>query len=84
MRRPLRSLLPGLPGLPGLAAGLMIGAAGLAGCGDNTEPRPLPDGGPDGPPAAGVGPCVDKPTELAMPPTGALPCGLLTPGFVAK
>lgn len=70
MRRPLLAALAAL----GLLAG--------AGCGDNTEPRPLPDGGPDAPPAK-VGPCVDQPTELAMAPTGALPCSLLPPGFVA-
>lgn len=77
MRRPSPSLIAGLVGLA-----LAI-ATGLTGCGDNAEPRPLPDGGPDAPPAA-VGPCLDKPADLAKPPTSALPCNLLPPGFVAR
>ncbi len=56
----------------------------LAGCGDNTAPVPLPDGGPDGPVDKVTGPCLEQPTALARPPTGALPCELLPPGFVAK
>ncbi|HSK00309.1 MAG TPA: hypothetical protein VK932_03670 [Kofleriaceae bacterium] len=51
-----------------------------AACGDNHEtPKDAapPDDGPD--PA--LGPCLPRPTDLPRPPTGALPCELLPPGF---
>ena len=58
-----------------------------AGCGDNRGPAPAEDAAPpaidaavDAPPAT-TGPCLDRPTDLPRPPTGALPCDLLPPGF---
>lgn len=61
---------------------------GLAACGDNIKQTPgdaAPDDAIDAPidasrPAAG--PCLDRPTDLPRPPTGALDCDLLPPGFV--
>jgi hypothetical protein len=76
MRRPVLAR-------PALLAGLYLTLL-AAGCGDNAAPAPAPDGGIDGPPVQAVGPCVDQPTDLALPPGGALPCGLLPPGFVTK
>jgi hypothetical protein len=37
------------------------------------------------PPAGdgGLAPCLDRPTDLDMPPSGQLPCDLLSPDFVA-
>jgi predicted small lipoprotein YifL len=65
-------------------------AAALAGCGDNSAPQQLPDGGVDAPTdAAKLAPCLVKPTDLERPPAaaggamGPLPCELLPPGFVA-
>ncbi len=52
----------------------------VAACGDNHEtPKdgPPADAGPD--PA--VGPCLERPTDLPRPPTGALSCDMLPPGF---
>jgi hypothetical protein len=54
-----------------------------AACGDNERPEtptPPADAAVDADPAA-AGPCLDRPTDLARPPTGALPCELLPPGF---
>ena len=46
-----------------------------AACGDNQEaPK---DAAPD----EALAPCVERPTDLPRPPTGALPCELLPPGF---
>ncbi len=46
-----------------------------AACGDNHEaPK-------DAAPADALAPCLDRPTDLPRPPTGALPCELLPPGF---
>lgn len=66
----------------------MIAAVLLGACGDNLTAK-FADGGtdagdaaPDASPQA-VGPCLDRPTDLPRPPTGALPCDLLPPGFVA-
>ena len=53
----------------------------LAACGDNTKPA-LGDAGPGD--ASALAPCLAKPTDLARPPTGALPCELLPPGFVQR
>lgn len=65
-------------------------------CGDNERPQDQPDAQQtdagvdaaadaaiDGPLPVTSGPCLDRPTDLPMPPTGALPCDLLPPGFVA-
>ncbi len=57
----------------------------LAGCGDNLRPV-IDDGGTDATGDASMqtsGPCLDQPTDLARPPSGALPCDLLPPGFVS-
>lgn len=69
----------------------LLAAALLIGCGDNThpetpEPGPTPDApSPDGPPVTPpLAPCLDRPTDLATPPTGALTCDLLPPGFTAR
>ena len=46
-------------------------------CGDNAVPKDTPDdAGIDA-----IGACLDRPTELARPPSGQLPCELLPPGF---
>lgn len=60
-------------------------ALALAACGpDEAIPRdastPPIDAAIDGPPITGA-PCLERPTELPRPPTGALPCDLLPPGF---
>lgn len=56
-----------------------------AACGDNQEaPKdgpPPADAGTDAEQPQAAGPCVDRPTDLPTPPTGALPCELLPPGF---
>lgn len=58
-----------------------------AACGDNGNTAKPHDAGVDASvdaaPAA-RGPCVDRPTDLARPPTGQLPCELLPPGFVPR
>jgi hypothetical protein len=53
-----------------------------AACGDNNRQAPK-DAAPPEPDAAepALAPCLERPTELARPPTGALPCELLPPGF---
>lgn len=63
---------------------LSLFAAGLlaTACGDDKVPAVQDDAGIDAPPAV-VGPCIDRPTDLPHPPTGALPCELLPPGFTA-
>jgi len=59
-------------------------------CGDNnvpeiTPPTPNPDAAvPDTPVAPPLAPCLDRPTDLPMPPTGQLSCDLLPPGFVPQ
>jgi hypothetical protein len=53
----------------------------LAGCGDNKRPATqASDAGTD---ASALAPCLERPDQLATPPTGALPCELLPPGFTA-
>ncbi len=72
---------------------LALGALG-AGCGDNSvgpadDAAPVPDDAmpidapPDAPDAGvtQVAPCLERPDELPRPPTGALPCDLVPPGF---
>ena len=54
-----------------------------AACGDNGKAAKPHDAGVDAAPQA-LGPCVDRPTDLARPPTGQLPCELLPPGFVPQ
>ena len=55
-------------------------------CGDNRA-APIRDAAPDvdapPPPDAAVArtACLDRPTDLAVAPTGELPCELLPPGF---
>ena len=68
-------------------------ALALAACGDNSKPSStedaavaidgaLPvDASIDAPPTVVGGPCLERPTDLPRPPTGALPCDLLPPGF---
>ena len=36
---------------------------------------------PDAPGQMTLAPCLDRPTDLARPPTGQLSCDLLPPGF---
>lgn len=67
-----------------LCAALALASA----CGDNRLPSAGPkDGGPQPPDAMGdagttpLGPCLDQPTDLPRPPTGALPCELVPPGL---
>jgi len=55
-----------------------------AACGDNRKPQVPGDGGLDATPVQPLAPCLDRPTELARPPSGQLPCELLPPGFVAR
>jgi hypothetical protein len=61
--------------------------AALGACGDNLKaPR---DAGGDAAPVdasadaapQALGPCLDRPTDLARPPANQLPCELLPPGF---
>ena len=56
----------------------------LAGCGDNVKPVQQDAGIPQPDAQAMVGPCLERPTDLPLPPTGPLPCELLPPGFVAQ
>lgn len=68
-------------------------ALALAACGDNRTPASTEDAAVavdgavpidaaiDAPPTVVGGPCLDRPTDLPRPPTGALPCDLLPPGF---
>ncbi len=56
----------------------------LAACGDNIHPA-TPDGAradASGDAVQATGPCLERPIDLARPPSGALPCDLLPPGFV--
>ena len=49
-------------------------------CGDNDKPLTPADAGTD----AAVQPltsCLDQPTDVPRPPTGALPCDLIPPGI---
>lgn len=49
------------------------------GCGDNNRPAVAGDAGVDA--VLELKPCLDRPTDLARPPTGQLPCDLLPPDF---
>lgn len=76
--------------LAALVTSLAAASALTAACGDNTSPpQQAPDAGVDGPPTGEkLGPCLARTTDLDRPPvtsadTGALPCELLPPGFVA-
>lgn len=58
----------------------------VSACGDNVAPVVPDDAAPLPVPDAAVQPltaCLDRPTDLARPPTGQLPCELLPPGFGA-
>jgi len=63
---------------------LILTIALLGACGDNLEPvrddAGVPDAAIDAPTQQTVGPCLARPTDLARPPAGALPCDLLPPG----
>lgn len=68
---------------------LILSLTLVAACGDNlkpatddagVDPDAMVDAAPDAQVQA-VGPCLDRPTDLARPPAGALPCDLLPPGF---
>ena len=64
-------------------------ALALGACGDNLagpkdaggDDAPVVDATPDAAPTA-LAPCLDRPTDLPRPPTGALPCELLPPGLM--
>jgi len=61
---------------------LLFCAAVLAtACGDNRAAPPPDDAAviPDAPAARTA--CLDRPTDLAVAPSGELPCDLLPPGF---
>lgn len=61
-----------------------VALLGLSACGDNL--KQTPEDAPiqsDAPPQAS-GPCLLRPTDVPAPPTGALPCDLLPPGFVVE
>jgi hypothetical protein len=49
------------------------------GCGDNGKPAVASDAGGDA--VIELKPCLDRPTDLARPPTGQLSCDLLPPDF---
>jgi len=69
---------------------LLLTIALLGACGDHLEPTkpaddagvdaPVVDAAPDAPTQQNMGPCLGRPTDLARPPTAALPCDLLPPG----
>jgi hypothetical protein len=50
----------------------------LSACGDNIEPPARPDAAV---PVNAVAPCLDRPQQTATPPSGQLPCELISPGF---
>jgi hypothetical protein len=54
----------------------------VAACGDNQQ-APKDAAPPDDAEPSELKPCLDKPTDLPRPATGALPCELLPPGFTA-
>jgi len=63
---------------------IFLAAVMVAACGDNRAapgdaPDPVDGSVPDG--SVAIGPCLDRPTELAGAPAGQLPCELLPPGF---
>lgn len=58
-----------------------------AACGDDGKPATPRDAGVDASVDAApqaLGPCLDRPTDLARPPAGQLPCELLPPGGVPR
>jgi hypothetical protein len=56
-----------------------------AACGDNGKASTPRDASIDADAAPqALGPCLDRPTDLARPPAGQLPCELLPPGFVPR
>jgi hypothetical protein len=70
-------------------------ALALGACGDNIKHQspddaavipdtPVIDAPVDAPPQPVGGACLDRPTDLPRPPTGALDCDMLPPGFVAE
>ena len=62
---------------------ITLALAFAAACGDNQKaPAPEDAGTTDAQQQAG-GPCLDEASSLMRPPTGALPCEMLPPGFTA-
>lgn len=72
----------------------LIAALALGACGDNIKNQPgddaaIPadtaiDAPVDAPPQPVGSACLDRPDDLPRPPTGALDCNMLPPGFVAE
>jgi hypothetical protein len=65
----------------------LILSLALCACGDNNQPaqtQPDTPATPDGPGPTVLAPCLDRPTDVALPPNGQLTCDLLPPGFVAR
>lgn len=67
-------------------------AALVVGCGDNDEHAPIDapdeidagvDAAVDASPST-LGACLDRPTDLARPPAGRLPCELVPPGLLLQ
>ncbi|HVK82471.1 MAG TPA: hypothetical protein VM513_00120 [Kofleriaceae bacterium] len=59
----------------------------LGACGDNIKQTPgdaAPEDAPIDAPQTVAGPCLDRPTDLPRPPTGALDCNMLPPGLVVS
>lgn len=67
----------------------VVALAFVAACGDNQAGARDAQSEDAAPPidalptdaAPSLAPCLDRPTDLPRPPTGALPCDLLPPGF---
>lgn len=59
----------------------VAGAWLAAACGDNHGQAPGDAAPDDAGVDAALAPCLERPTDVPRPPTGALPCELLPPGF---
>lgn len=63
---------------------LALVASSIAACDKSSTSGPADAGVVDGGPShhdGGLAPCLDRPTNLAQPPNGPLPCELIPPGF---